>query len=62
MNSNDSGISEARDRLRNKPRNEQTSVGLNNLLRLAEEEILRLKEENERLRKDAAIDAARGGK
>ena len=59
---NDSGISEARDRLRNKARNEQTSVGLNNLLRLAEEEILRLKEENERLRKDAAIDAARGGK
>ena len=62
MNSNDSGISEARDRLRNKARNEQTSVALNNLLRLAEEEILRLKEENERLKKDAAIDAARGGK
>ena len=49
MNSNDSGISEARDRLRNKARNEQTSVALNNLLRLAEEEILRLKEENEQL-------------
>ena len=62
MNSNDSGISEARDRLRNKARNEQTSVESNNLLRLAEEEILRLKEENERLKKDAAIDAARGGK
>lgn len=53
MNSNDSGISEARDRLRNKARNEQTSVTLSELLRIAEQENKQLRQENERIKADA---------
>lgn len=48
----DLAITEARRRLRDKARNEQTSVALYDLLRLAEEEISRLREENERQRFD----------
>ena len=49
----DQVITEARRRLRNAARNEQTSVALNELLRLAEQENKRLREENERLQKNA---------
>lgn len=48
----DQVITEARRRLRNAARNEQTSVALNELLRLAEQENKRLREENESQRFD----------
>ena len=53
MNGNDSGVSDARDRLREKSQNEATCIALNDMLKDAQKEIVRLREENERLRKDA---------
>jgi len=58
MNGNDSGVSDARDRLREKSQNEATCIALNDMLKDAQKEIVRLREENERLRKDAAVSAA----
>jgi len=53
MNGNDSGVADARDRLREKAQNEATCIALNDMLKDAQKEIVRLREENERLRKDA---------
>ena len=53
MNSNDIGIAEARNRLRENAQNEATCIALNDMLKDAQEEVRRLREENERLRKDA---------
>lgn len=50
MKSNDSGIAEARNRLREKAQNEATCVALNDMLKDAQKEIERLREENERLK------------
>lgn len=55
MNGNDSGIAEARDRLRERAQNEYTSIALSDLLRQAQKEITRLREENERLRKNTFL-------
>ena len=53
MNSNDIGIAEARNRLRENAQNEATCIALNNMFKDAQNQIERLREENERLRKDA---------
>ena len=58
MNSNDIGIAEARNRLRENAQNEATCIALNNMLKDAQNQIERLREENERLRKDAAVSTA----
>ena len=58
MNGNDSGVADARDRLREKAQNEATCIALNDMLKDAQKEIVRLREENERLRKDAEVGAA----
>ena len=50
MNINDSGVAEARDRLRDRSQNEATCIALNDMLKDAQKEIVRLREENERLR------------
>jgi len=50
MNINDSGVAEARDRLRERSQNEATCIALNDMLKDAQKEIVRLREENERLR------------
>ena len=50
MNGNDSGVADARDRLREKAQNEATCIALNDMLKDAQKEIVRLREENERLR------------
>jgi len=50
MNINDSSMTEARDRLREKAQNEATCIALNDMLKDARWEIVRLREENERLR------------
>ena len=46
MNGNDSGVSDARDRLREKSQNEATCIALNDMLKDAQKEIVRLCEEN----------------
>jgi hypothetical protein len=53
MNDNDGGVSEARNRLREKAQNEETCVAFNDLLKAEKLENKKLREENERLRKDA---------
>lgn len=50
MNSNDSGVAEARDRLREKAQNEATCVALSDIAREDRKEIVRLREENDRLK------------
>ena len=50
MNGNDSGVADARDRLRERSQNEATCIALNDMLKDAQKEIVRLREENERLR------------
>ena len=50
MNGNDSGVSDARDRLREKAQNEATCIALNDMLKDAQKEIVRLREENKRLK------------
>ena len=50
MNGNDSGVADARDRLREKAQNEATCIALNDMLKDAQKEIVRLREENERLK------------
>lgn len=50
MNINDSGVAEARDRLRERSQNEATCIALNDMLKDAQKEIVRLREENEQLR------------
>ena len=49
MNGNDSGVADARDRLREKAQNEATCIALNDMLKDAQKEIVRLREENEQL-------------
>ena len=46
MNGNDSGVADARDRLREKAQNEATCIALNDMLKDAQKEIVRLCEEN----------------
>lgn len=50
MNSNDIGIAKARNRLRENAQNEATCIALNNMLKDAQNQIERLREENEHLR------------
>jgi len=49
MNSNDIGIAEARNRLRENAQNEATCFALNDMLKDAQEEVRRLRDENERI-------------
>lgn len=53
MNINDSGVAEARDRLRERSQNEATCIALNDMLKDAQKEIVRLRIENIALRADA---------
>ena len=53
MNDNDDGVSEARNRLREKAQNEATCVALDDLLKAEKLENKKLCEENERLKVDA---------
>lgn len=53
MNINDSGVAEARDRLRERSQNEATCIALNDMLKDAQKEIVRLRIENIVLRADA---------
>lgn len=55
MNDNDCGVSEARNRLREKAQNAATCVALNDLLKAEKLENKKLREENERLRENAKI-------
>ena len=50
MNINDRGVADARDRLREKAQNEATCVALADIAREDRKEIVRLREENERLK------------
>lgn len=58
MMTDDRYIADARERLRKKAQNEATCIALNDMLKDAQDEVRRLREENERLRKDAAVGAA----
>lgn len=58
MKIDDRYITDSRNRLREKAQNEATCIALNDMLKDAQEEVRRLREENERLRKDAAVSDA----
>lgn len=55
MKIDDRYIADARERLRKKAQNEATCFALNDMLKDAQDEVRRLREENERLRENAKI-------